>query len=53
LVEWQGAQWAKIFSPAAASPSACAASGTESVPLHASIIERIATLLVTVRICDS
>jgi hypothetical protein len=54
LVEWQGAQWANIFSPAAASPSACAASVTESVTVHASIIDQIATrILVTVRMCDS
>jgi hypothetical protein len=39
LVEWQGAQWAKTFSTAVTSPSACAA----SVPLHGSIIEQIAT----------
>jgi len=51
LVEWQGAQWEKIFSPAAASLSAFAVSGTESVPVDASIIEQTATrILVTVRV---
>src|SRR5713226_6910033 len=39
LFEWQGTQWAKTFSPAAASPCAYAVSGTESAPADASMIE--------------
>jgi hypothetical protein len=39
LFEWQGAQWAKTFSPAAASPCACTVGGMENTPTDASMIE--------------
>jgi hypothetical protein len=40
LIEWQAAQWAKIFSPAAVSPYAYALSGMASTPANTSIIEQ-------------